>query len=543
MKKLFNILAIMAIVIGCTERQHPLLRQAWGLIDNSPDSAKVILAKVCTNSLTEKGKAEYGLLKTIVDYKTFGTIKNDSLISASIAYYDRHGDEWHRGRAYLYRGALRLYRPHDIPNSIKDSIVTDQDTLVALKVPPEYHQGAIKDIKTAEAIAEDADDEKLKNHAYELMAYTNISFEDYPRILKYSYKWLDSSIKLNDSVKILRSLFLCASAYSRMGKTDSASVYLKKGVELAKHADTWLPAYEQYSKKAEVYLALGVIKCAEDSLKVWEEMKGYQTRAQSLKEQGKYEEAIRQAMLGLKYSGQQNRLKCWELLYEIYNLMGDQEQASFAKSQIYNGMISWGRMDTKMADWQRNLDNERQTKEFNHRLSWMQGLTIALIMVVAIAIVVGTWWHRRKVRRLSFRLDEDASRISELRMKIEQQEKSGEQNGQEMARLKEELESRMERISGTLLVGTQMFSLLQQRQCIAEATAKEQQCLVDYFAQLRPKRWQEWEHKYSGLSTAQYIFLIMQDDLHFDDETIAAILDVKRVSVRSMRARIKKSER
>ena len=543
MKKLFNILAIMAIVIGCTERQHPLLRQAWGLIDNSPDSAKVILAKVCTDSLTEKGKAEYGLLKTIVDYKTFGTIKNDSLISASIAYYDRHGDEWHRGRAYLYRGALKMYRAHDIPNSIKDSIVIDQDTLVAQKVPPEYHQGAIKDIKTAEAIAEDIDDEKLKNHAYELMAYTNISFEDYSRILKYSQKWLDSSIKLNDSVKILRSLFLCASAYSRMGKTDSASVYLKKGVELAKHADTWLPAYEHYSKKAEVYLALGVIKCAEDSLKVLEEMKGYLTRAQSLKEQGRYDEAIRQVKQGMKYGGQQNRLKCWELLYEIYKLMGDQEQASFAKSQIYNGMYSWGRMDTSMTDWQRNLDNERQTKKLNHRLSWMQGLTIALIMVVAIAIVVGTWWHHRKVRRLSFRLDEDARRISELRTKIEQQEKSGQENSQEMARLKEELENRMERISGTLLIGTQMFSQLQQRQCIAEATAKEQQCLVDYFAQLRPKRWQEWEHKYSGLSTAQYIFLIMQDDLHFDDETIAAILDVKRVSVRSMRARIKKSER
>ena len=123
------------------------------------------------------------------------------------------------------------------------------------------------------------------------------------------------------------------------------------------------------------------------------------------------------------------------------------------------------------------------------------------------------------------------------------QEKSGQENGQEMARLKEELENRMERISGTLLIGTQMFSQLQQHQCIAEATAKEQQCLVDYFAQLRPKRWQEWERKYSGLSTAQYIFLIMQDDLHFDDESIATILDVKRVSVRSMRARIKKSER
>ena len=543
MKRLLIILAVMAFVFGCTEPQSPLFRKAWELVEDRPDSARVILEKVRMDALTKSGQAEYGLLKTIVDYKTFGTIKNDSLISASIAYYDRHGDEWRRGRAYLYRGALKMYRAHDIPNSIMDSIVIDQDTLVAQKVPPEYHQGAIKDIKTAEAIAEDIDDEKLKNHAYELMAYTNISFEDYSRILKYSQKWLDSSIKLNDSVKILRSLFLCASTYNRMGKTDSAYVYLKKGVELAKHAGTWLQAYEQYSKNSEIYLTLGGIKCAEDSLKVLEEMKGYLTRAQSLKEQGRYDEAIRQVKQGMKYGGQQNRLKCWELLYEIYKLMGDQEQASFAKSQIYNGMYSWGRMDTSMTDWQRNLDNERQTKKLNHRLSWMQGLTIALIMVVAIAIVVGTWWHRRKVRKLSFRLDEDAQRISELRTKIELQEKSGAENSQEMARLKEELENRMERISGTLLIGTQMFSQLQQRQCIAEATAKEQQCLVDYFAQLRPKRWQEWERKYNGLSTAQYIFLIMQDDLHFDDETIAAILDVKRVSVRSMRARIKKSER
>ena len=197
----------------------------------------------------------------------------------------------------------------------------------------------------------------------------------------------------------------------------------------------------------------------------------------------------------------------------------------------------------QMAEWQQKFDEVQQTKDFYRRTSWMQGLIIALIVVVALAIGIGMLLHRRKVRRLSFRLDEDASRISELRTNIEQLEKSGEQNGQEMERLKEELENRMERISGTLLVGTQMFSQLQQRQCIAEATAKEQQCLVDYFAQLRPKRWQEWERKYSGLSTAQYIFLIMQDDLRFDDEAIAAILDVKRVSVRSMRARIKGRER
>ncbi len=196
-----------------------------------------------------------------------------------------------------------------------------------------------------------------------------------------------------------------------------------------------------------------------------------------------------------------------------------------------------------MVDWQQQFDEVRQTKDFYNRMTWMQRLIIAMIVIVAIAIVVGIWWHRRKVRKLSFRLDEDAQRISELRTMIEQLEKSGADSGQEMARLKEELESRMERISGTLLIGTQMYNQLQQRQCIAEANAKELQCLVDYFAQLRPKRWQEWERKYKGLSTAQYVFLIMQDDLHYDDEAIAAALNVKRPSVRSMRSRIKEREK
>ena len=41
MKKLFIILTVMAVVFGCTEQQHPLLRQVWGLIEVNPESAKV----------------------------------------------------------------------------------------------------------------------------------------------------------------------------------------------------------------------------------------------------------------------------------------------------------------------------------------------------------------------------------------------------------------------------------------------------------------------------------------------------------------------
>ena len=62
-------------------------------------------------------------------------------------------------------------------------------------------------------------------------------------------------------------------------------------------------------------------------------------------------------------------------------------------------------------------------------------------------------------------------------------------------------------------------------------------------AQLRPKRWREWEHTYASLTTSQYVFLILQDDLRYDDDTIAKMLAVKPASLRTLRSRIKGRER
>ena len=525
MKKLLIILTITAIVIGCTE-QHPLLRRAWNLMEEKPESAKVVLAKVRMNSLTEGEKAEYGLLRTIAAYKTSEKIEDDSLITASIAYYNQHGDDWHRGRAYYYRGTVRMSKFGDNPD-------------------------AIKDFKVAEFISEKADDEDLKNKVYNMLHYVNEIINNHPQTLKYAHKWLDSSIELKDSLKILRNLLMCATAHAEMGQKDSAYTYILKGLELERHADESVLA-ELYSMTSLMYEERGDTAKAEEYLKKWDEINSYHrlgllTLARLRKSQGQYERALELVKGDVRVidSDHHTRITYLELLMELYELTGDQEQALKTKEQIraFNDSMKYINQAIQMVEWQQRFDEVQQTKDFYRRTSWMLGLIIALIVVVALAIVVGLWWHRRKVRKLSFRLDEDTRRISELRTNIEQLEKSGTENCQEMTRLKEELESRMERISGTLLVGTQMFSQLQQRQCIADASAKEQQCLVDYFAQLRPKRWQEWERRYSGLSTAQYIFLIMQDDLRYDDETIAAALAVKRTSVRSMRSRIKGRER
>lgn len=147
------------------------------------------------------------------------------------------------------------------------------------------------------------------------------------------------------------------------------------------------------------------------------------------------------------------------------------------------------------------------------------------------------------MRRLRFRLDENIRQITDYQATIEQLEQYGEASQQEVTRLQEQIAQRRERIANKLLVGAKLFNRIGDKESLADASADDLQCLVDYFAQLRPKRWQEWERKYKDLSTAQYIFLILQEDLHYDDDIIASVLAIKRTSVRSMRSRIKGKER
>ena len=156
---------------------------------------------------------------------------------------------------------------------------------------------------------------------------------------------------------------------------------------------------------------------------------------------------------------------------------------------------------------------------------------------------MGVWLYWRKIRELRFQLDENARLITENKAEIERLQQSGEASEQTIAELNRQIENSRQRISNKLLIGTRCFVRLQHMECVADMQAEDRQCLIDYYAQLRPKRWQEWERTYSSLTPSQYVFLILQDDLHYDDDTIAQILDVKSASLRTLRSRIKNREK
>ena len=522
MKKIAWILVVIAMVAGCSEVRHPLLKEAADIIHQRPDSALALISRVDTASLSEADRMEYRLLKIMTDYIVMHQADGDSLITTCVDYYDKHGDAWHRGRAYYYRGGIRrhlLGRTFD----------------------------AIKDYKVAETIAEDANDELLKNMVYDNLAYANYNCFNHLLILEYSQKYLESSRKMNDSVMTLRGLHFCASAYAYMDQNDSAYAYIFRSMDYIDLADSILRA-DIYQNIAAMYEERGDAENARKYLEKWRNdkaasnFKGYETMARLLEAQGHYQEAIEEAKKCLTEKDPLVRSHSMEVLSRLYEKTGDMSAALDMKRQqdAFTDPVMKANHSLEIADWQRKFDEERWEKRSQQRMI----KTGAVIAVVFVVLVVGIWWHqRRRVHLLGFRLDENARRITENQAEIERLQQSGEASEQTIADLKKQIEDSRQRIANKLLTGTRQFVKLQRKEPVADMTAEERQCLIDYFAQLRPKRWQQWEHTYNPLTPAQYVFLILQDDLNYDDNTIAQILDVKPASLRTVKSRIKGRER
>ena len=521
MKRIVWIIIIIAALAGCNEKCHPLLKEAADIIHQRPDSALALISRVDTTSLSEADRMEYRLLKIMTDYIVLHQADGDSLITTCVDYYDKHGDAWHRGRAYYYRGGIRrhlLGRTFD----------------------------AIKDYKVAETIAEDADDELLKNMVYDNLAYANYNCFNHLLILEYSQKYLESSRRMNDSFMTLRGLQFCASAYAYMDQRDSAYAYIFRSMDYIDLADSILRA-DIYQNIAAMYEERGDVENAKKYLEKWRNdkaasnFKGYETMARLLEAQGHYQEAIEAAKKCLTEKDPLVRNHSMEVLSRLYEKTGDMSAALDMKRQkdAFTDSVMKANHSLEIADWQKKFD-EKRWEERSHQQMMKAGIVLLSFLFV---LTIGILCYWRRARSLRFRLDEHARRITENQAEIERLQQIGEASEQTVADLKMQIEDSRQRIASKLLTGTRQFVKLQRKEPVADMTAEERQCLIDYFAQLRPKRWQQWEHTYNPLTPAQYVFLILQDDLNYDDNTIAQILDVKPASLRTLRSRIKVRER
>lgn len=520
MKKILIALAGIVALVACGgSPSAELLRQAFDVVESRPDSALVILGKMDVASLTEEERAEYGLLMTMVDIKTrHEQITNDSMIAASVKYYDQHGDKWHLAMAYHYRGVVKY----------------------ALKNIPE----AIKDLKKAEMLAETLDDELLRNKIYERLAYCNYWSSNPPLLLKYSQKLLDSSKKMNDSVMVARSYLMVASGFANMEKMDSARIYMLNSLDWIDAVDS-LTQNEIICNVAAMYQETGEVEKAEQYLTDWvlnhANGFGYITLAHIRQKQGKYEEAATYAKKSLGCMDQKNYIRSLELLAELYSQMGDSSQAYAMqrRSKEFADSLASANKASQMADWQMKFD-EQQMKETSDRKSrWLLWSVVSAVAVVA----VGWWWHRKKMSTFGSIIDANVRQIAAQKQEIARIEATGTENSRQIEELKRQVAERQEQLSARLHVGTKLYDRLRQGEGISQASGKDLQCLVEFYALLRPMQWYQWEQRYHALTPKQVAFLILQDELHSPDDQIARALGISESTVRVVRSRIKGREK
>jgi DNA repair exonuclease SbcCD ATPase subunit len=327
-----------------------------------------------------------------------------------------------------------------------------------------------------------------------------------------------------------------------MDQSDSAYAYIFRSMDYIDLADSILRA-DIYHNIAAMYQEQGDDENARKYLEKWKNdktaisFKGYLIEARLLEAQGHYKEALERVKKNLSEKDPLVRSHAMDVVSRLYEKTGDMGAALDIKRQkdTYTDSVMKANHSLEIADWQRKYDEARWKERSYQRMVKLGGAFLLFLTVM----MMGYWWYWRRVRSLRFRLDEHARRITENQAEIERLQQSGEASEQTIANLKKQIENNRQIISNKLLIGTRCFVKLQQKESVADITADEKQCLITYYAQLRPKRWQEWEHTYVSLTTTQYIFLILQEDLHYDDDTIAQILGVKPASLRTLRSRIK----
>ena len=221
--------------------------------------------------------------------------------------------------------------------------------------------------------------------------------------------------------------------------------------------------------------------------------------------------------------------------YVVLRELAENRSASI----VDNDMQRRADVAEKTALWIQNYDAEHH-RRYTSELYIIMSVVIG---VFAVALLMGWWYYRRKVRQFNSIISENTSRIVEYRKEILRLEINGDEHEFQIAELKRKINERQEKMAAKIHIGTKLYERMRAGDSIADVPAADLQCLVEYFALLSPRQWYEWEQRYDMLTPRQIAFLILCDDLHYDDEQIGDIMGIKNTAIRSIKSRIRKREK
>lgn len=217
MKREKNILFILTILLllACTacyrSTRHVTehLSQAEGLIWAAPDSALHLLESIsASRHLTGKEQADYALLLSLAQYRSYIPVSSDSLINLAIEYYKDKNDADKKGAAFYVKGCILEEYCKDIPN-------------------------ALLAYKEAETCIPDMDDKQYVARIYSSLGYINKKSFHLEPAKEYYQKAVQANIDGKDTVAYASNLLNLSTLYYTLHQADSANRCINTLIDIA----------------------------------------------------------------------------------------------------------------------------------------------------------------------------------------------------------------------------------------------------------------------------------------------------------------------
>ncbi|MBO4606939.1 MAG: hypothetical protein J5682_03460, partial [Prevotella sp.] len=397
MRKLLYIVLTFLLLASCAgqQRHDAAIGKAFALIENYPDSALTLLDTLSVDELSARQRADYGLLMTEALYKLYLPIESDSLVSSSLLYYQKYGDERMYATALHYKGVV----VYDLGR----------------------REEAVYLLKEAEQVASGIDDELLRAKIYASLDMVNDYSGNYRLALHYAKLFLQSAIRTNDIRLISLAYHQVGGFYRKIGERDSASVALdsamayfdsisdeSKSYLLANLASQYITQhdYEQarhlldqallYGENGNIYNMLGLLSMHEDDTV----------------------SAIR--YLEKSISMNENVSKCNALrnLSRIYLHKGDYRRALFLtlQSDSVASVLQEERLSSKILGIQEKYDHSVKRVVLFKRILWL-----LFTLLTFVSIFMGIFFsYYLKIRMLQRHIKEKESSIQTDLVQIQQ---------------------------------------------------------------------------------------------------------------------------
>lgn len=522
MRRSLYILLFGITLTACStsSRYSKQLAEVEAIIEDNPDSAKILLDKIPSSLLSQEGdRALYYLLQTMADYKLNKHFSNDSSINYCVSYYKINNQPVRLAIAYYYKGAINY---EDLNRK----------------------ELAVHCLKKAEELSNVSDIVPLKNKIYELLHSINYNAQNYKLSLQYANLFLESSMMMMEPELISRAYELLSNDYISLGD-DKAAKSIEHNLKYAElcsdkrrsdvyenHANSLLG--EKRYKEAVLFL--------EKAVRLHPRPNHYIMLGKIAKQEGDTLQARMHWEKAMTFDNQRFTIKAYKLLGEMYAEQRNYPLAFQMLEKADSVKDAWHEQmrTAQLTEIQHRYDAAILEKALTERKNlWLTVAVVSLIVLLLALLAVA--YLSRKTKEYKGIIDEDIEQIYQAEQKIELLQSTGKDYEHEVRLLKEQIGRLKETSAQKLGTGKSIYEAIVKDERIHELTRAREQDFIDYYAYTFSKQFHALILPYQKLTLRHTTYLVMQQ-MGLDDRKIAELLNVTDSTIRNYRHRLRNPE-